>query len=266
MSKLDAVKRTAPATLAVPAFAMGAAIGQAGEEGFADYEFYVLGRGGAMGEVKADVVVSALNFFEPEWVRSYYNAALAKSSMAAAALKWNARVDSWGETGFSTDLPLERMCDLLKKVFDAEPLVGAPIFSGWRTMPEPESIKSLAMHRLYGLRELRGGLHGAAVRAAGLSPLQALLVRTPQLAAGWGWPEPFPDVTASFSAWQEAEDGTDRALACAFDLALTDAEADQLASDVEAVVEHTGMMWWFRDDIPTIQFGAKPADSPAAGS
>lgn len=258
MSKLRAAERTANGTLAIAAHAMSAAIARAGELGLADYEFYVLGRGGAMGEVKADVIASALSFFEPGWVRNYYAAGIKKMSLSDAALTWNARVAEWGETGLSADLPLERLCGLLGRVFEAAPLAVAPIFAGWRTMPEPATLPALAMHRLYGLRELRGALHAGAVRAAGLTPLQALLVRTPLLAPGWGWPEPYPDVSGLTDAWLAAEAGTNRAVASVFEC-LTAAEVSQLADDVEAVVAHTGMMWWFRDDTPTIQFGPRPA-------
>ena len=66
------------------------------------------------------------------------------------------------------------------------------------------------------LRELRGAVHGAAVRAAGIEPLEAVLVRTPFMAGLFGWPEPYPDVASRRDAWQEAERATNRVVASAF--------------------------------------------------
>jgi len=259
-----AAERTAAGTLAIAAHPMGAAIAAAGELGLAGYEFYVLGRGGSMGDVKADVIASALSFFEPGWVRGHYDAGAAKISPPEAALAWNARIDEWAETGLSADLPLRRLCDVLGRVLSAAPLAGAPIFAGWRTMPEPASLPALTMHRLYGLRELRGGLHAGAVRAAGLTPLQALLIRTPPLAAPWGWPEPHPDVSGLTSAWLCAEEATNRAVAGLLGC-LREQEAGQLADDIDSVVAHTGMMWWYREDTPAIQFGPRPEQAQLAG-
>ena len=259
-----AAERTAAGTLAIAAHPMAAAIATADELGLAGYEFYVLGRGGAMGDVKADVIASALSFFEPGWVRGHYTAGAGKISPPEAALAWNARIDEWGETGLPADLPLRRLCDLLGRVFDAAPLAGVPIFAGWRMMPEPASLPSLAMHRLYGLRELRGGLHAGAVRAVGLTPLQALLIRTPPLAAAWGWPEPYPDVRGLTAAWLSAEEATNRAVASLLSC-LSEEEAGQLADDIDSVVTHTGMMWWLREDTPAIQFGPRPDQAQLAG-
>ena len=104
---------------------------------------------------------------------------------------------------------------------------GAPIFAGWRTLPEPgaDRPKALALHRMNGLRELRMALHGGAVLSAGLSPQEALLVRTPYMAGIFGWNEPYPDVEHCKDAWAEAEEATNRAMAPIF-AALDESERD----------------------------------------
>ena len=56
---------------------------------------------------------------------------------------------------------------LVGRVSDAAPVAGAPLFAGWRALPEPDDPRALALHRLNGLRELRGALHGAAVLTVG---------------------------------------------------------------------------------------------------
>jgi hypothetical protein len=77
-------------------------------------------------------------------------------------------------------------------------------------LDEPRAAKALAIHHLNALRELRGGLHGAAVLTVGLSPLEAVVVRAPQLLSIYEWPEPHPDPEPLQDRWQLAEARTDR--------------------------------------------------------
>jgi hypothetical protein len=60
------------------------------------------------------------------------------------------------------------------------------------------------------LRELRMAMHGAAVISAGVTPLEALMVRTPYMAGLFGWDEPHPDPEPARPAWNEAEAATNR--------------------------------------------------------
>jgi hypothetical protein len=94
-------------------------------------------------------------------------------------------------------------------------------------MEEPSSPKAVALHRLNLLRELRGAMHGSSVLAEGLSPLEALSVRTPFMAALFGWGEALTDAGALKAAWERAEEGTDRAMARHLAV-LSDAERDEL--------------------------------------
>jgi hypothetical protein len=83
-------------------------------------------------------------------------------------------------------------------------------------MPEPEDPKSLALHRLNVLRELRGAVHGASVMAYGLEPREAVLIKTPFMAAVFGWVEPFPEVDSRRPEWEKAEAATNRIMARAY--------------------------------------------------
>ena len=67
-------------------------------------------------------------------------------------------------------------------------------------------------HRLNAVRELRGALHGAAVLTVGLRPVEALIVRAPDLAGAFGWTEPFPEPEPLHERWALAEARTDRML------------------------------------------------------
>ena len=93
---------------------------------------------------------------------------------------------------------------------DSAPVAGAPVFAGLRLLPEPDDAKALAQHRCNALRELRGAMHGAAILTVGLSPLEAVLVRSPDVAELFGWSPPFPDAAPFHERWGLAEARTDR--------------------------------------------------------
>jgi len=104
---------------------------------------------------------------------------------------------------------------------------------------EPTEPAALAAHRLHLLRELRGAYHGAAVIAAGLSPLEAMMVKSPFMAGIMGWSEPYPDPQPARVAWEEAEAATNRALGRTLEV-LTAAERSELVDLCSAAVSAAG--------------------------
>jgi hypothetical protein len=113
----------------------------------------------------------------------------------------------------------------------------AAVFAGFRALPVPEAPKAAAVHQLNALRELRLGLHGAAVIAVGLSPHQALSVKSPQMAPIFGWAE-LADVTGLQGVWDDAEARTNQAIAHAYER-LDDAERAELVELTGALHEAT---------------------------
>jgi hypothetical protein len=105
---------------------------------------------------------------------------------------------------------------------DAAQIAGAPLFAGWRSLPEPADPRELTMHRLNGLRELRGALHGAAVLTVGLRPVEAVVVRSAAMLPVFGWAEPYPEPEPFNDRWVLAEARTDRMFGR--NLAVLDAE------------------------------------------
>lgn len=193
----------------------------AAEAGFEGMDFYPAGRGGALGDVPADVVTSAFVFFAPETVRASWERAGAVMSRSEAADRWAAACAGWADVHLTApDDDLTRLADLLGRVNDAASPAAAPSFAAWRGRPEPDADhpRALALHRLMVLRELRGGLHGAAVVAHGVHPHAAVTIRAPQMLPVFGWDGPHPDADdpATHTAWAEAEAATDRALARAY--------------------------------------------------
>ncbi len=181
-----------------------------GELGFEGMDFYVAGRGGALGDVPADVVVAALVFFAPEVIVAAWARSAGVMSRHQAAEEWAACGHAWARTHLADGPDYARFAELAGRVVEHASAAGAPLFAGWRVLPEPADAKALAQHRLNALRELRGGLHGAAVLTVGLAPIDAIVVRSPAVASVFGWPEPHPDPEPARERWQLAEARTDR--------------------------------------------------------
>jgi hypothetical protein len=197
------------------------------ELGFQGLDFYVTGRGGVLGDVDADVVSAAFTFFEPESVRALWLQGTTVMPAHQAAQEFAGCCAAWAEAHVPDDLDAARLGTLAGKVVASARPACAAVFAGWRALPVPAVPKAQAVHQMNALRELRLGLHGAAVVAAGLSPLQALSVKTPQMAPHFGWSE-LADVTDLRPVWDAAEERTTHAIAHAYE-PLDDAERAELA-------------------------------------
>ena len=157
------------------------------ELGFEGMDFYIAGRGGALGDVPADVVTAAFVFFERNTVRVSWERSAAVMTRRQTAQEWAAVYAEWAPRILTEDRDWKTCADLLARVSDAALVSGAPIFAGWRDLPEPDDVHALVVHRLNGLRELRGALHGAAVLTVGLHPMEAIAVQTPGMLKFYGW-------------------------------------------------------------------------------
>jgi hypothetical protein len=180
------------------------------ELGFEGMDFYVAGRGGALGDVPAGVVTAAFVFFEPNTVSAAWERSAAVMTRRQAAETWAAGFHSWATANFPEDRDWSMCTDLLGRVLENASLAGAPLFAGWRSLPEPDDVRALGMHRLNALRELRGALHGAAVLTVGLLPIEAVAVWTPGMLKAFGWRTDRIDTEPLHQRWALAEARTDR--------------------------------------------------------
>ncbi|HEX5095262.1 MAG TPA: hypothetical protein VFX21_04585 [Acidimicrobiia bacterium] len=187
-----------------------ATYGDAAKLGFEGMDFYIAGRGGVLGEVPAAVATAALVFFEPAAVSAAWVRSGSLMSRAEAAATWADAMHHWARAHFADDVDWARVAELAGEIVRAAPVAGAPLFAGWRVLPEPGDAKALAMHRMNALRELRGALHEAAILTVGLTPLEAIAVRSPRMASVFGWTEALPDTAPLLDRWQLAESRTDR--------------------------------------------------------
>lgn len=202
------------------------------EAGFAGLDFYAAGRGGALGDVDADVVAAAFVFFEPAFVRSNWEQGTKVLPAREAAGRFIAAGHAWATTNLLADgVDWARLAELAGRVNDAARVAAAPLFAAWRGMPEPAGgdMRAVALHRMNVTRELRFSLHAAAVIAADVAPLEAMAIRSPHMVPLFGYGE-VPDVADDVrTRWEAAEAATNRAMAHAY-AALDEAEREELTS------------------------------------
>jgi hypothetical protein len=207
--------------------------------GFDGIDFYFAGRAGVLGEVDADVVAASLVFFNPETVHKAWDASADVLPRVEASAEFARCSHRWAARHLPPGVDYDRLAELARIAIDNASPAGLPLFAGWRAlgpMVEPSEPPALALHRLNVLREMRGGLHGIAILAAGLSAADAVLVRTPFMADIFGWEKPGTDPDRNRMVWDDAETRTNRLAGRAFE-ALTEDEREELVELVEAANE-----------------------------
>ena len=233
----------AQATAAATAKAIGAIGGgfmldgetykRGAELGFQGLDFYATGRGGVLGEVDADVVAAAFTFFEPGHVRTQWELGRSVMSPSEAATAWATCCAEWADAHVPDDLDAAGLAELLDEVVGSARPACAAVFAGWRALDVPAPPKAHAVHQINALRELRNGLHGASVVAAGLTPHEALSLNSPQMAPLFGWSE-LAETDGLKARWDAAEQATNVAMAHAF-AGLDDAGRDRVAELTNAL-------------------------------
>ncbi|WP_412541676.1 hypothetical protein R8Z50_03715 [Longispora sp. K20-0274] len=225
------------AALKAPVYTLGAAFGECPQTlrrargmGLTGWGFYVAGRGGVLGDVRPEVVASALGFIALDAVRDGWHAARRTARPTDIAEASLAECCRWGRERLGAFGGVERLAELAERVVAAADASGLTLFGAWRSTPAPEDGPGArAAVALHLLREFRGGVHLLAVRAVGLTPIEAI-VAGPEGTAGamaFGWQPPYPEIVPLFRRRANAEVLTDR-LAGEPLLALTRAERTEL--------------------------------------
>lgn len=158
------------------------------ELGLDGFRFYVLGRGGVLGDVESPVVAAAFGYFTPAVIDKVWTSAkekVAPLDAATAAFACNAKI---GRAGLA-DVELGAFCEAAEQVVaDVNP-AGLQLYAGIAAAPLPDDLAGRAMQLAVCHRELRGSAHLAAVVAAGVHPSAAHAIRRPNDVATFGWPE-----------------------------------------------------------------------------
>jgi hypothetical protein len=201
------------------------------------FAFYVAGRGGVLGEVSSDVVASVFGWFNPELVAPLYEEAVGVKGVVAAGQAMVDATAAWGRDHLA-DVDLTRFVALADRLVDGAEGSGLPLFVAWRRQPRVDDVPGRAAQLFQTLREWRGAVHVVATTAVGLSPLEAILTNEGEgQAKFFGWPEPFPDVSALKDLHPQAEDMTDRLCAKQFEALLSPTERHEFAEGVAAAAQ-----------------------------
>jgi hypothetical protein len=159
------------------------------------WAFYVAGRGGVLGDdARPETVAAAIGVIAPDAVRSGWDAAR-KSGPAEVAASRLAECARWGDEHL-TGLPgLDQLVGLAERVVAAADGGGLTLFSAWRAAPEPDGGPGArAAVLIHLLREHRCGAKLCAIRACGLTPVEAIIAgpQGEEEALAFGWRPPFP--------------------------------------------------------------------------
>jgi hypothetical protein len=163
--------------------------------GLSGWAYHVSARAGALGEVGPETVAAAIGFIAPDAVTDGWEAA-AKTTDPLEVATWHLHeLCRWGNDQIGGFPRVIRLVDLAKKVYDSVDAAGLPLFAAWRAMPIPDTEPgALAAVALLLLHEHQMGVRVVAVRASGLTPLQAIIAgpEGETGAVAFGWQPPYP--------------------------------------------------------------------------
>ena len=208
------------------------------------FSYYVVGRGGVLGDVDASVVVSAFAFFAPSLVRSLWDAGVAVEGARKASDRYALACAEWGRQRLGAFAHAERLAELLAKIVDHADPTGLALFAGWQTQSRVDDALGRCYQLLHVLRELRGSVHIVAIVAHGITPLEALLVNPGSTgeaqAKRFGWEGDFPNADSLHAAFASSEELTNVLMARHFDV-LPESEQNELialVSEVNDLISH----------------------------
>ncbi len=203
----------------------------AGLDGF---RFYVLGRGGVLGDVEPGVVHAAFGYFHTGLIDKIWNSAKERVAPREAARLYHAAAHALGRAKFAGIEGLDGFVEAATSIIAAVEGASLPLFAGVRAEPVPDDAPAAAMHQAMVLRELRGSVHLLALTACGVPTPVAHAIKRPGDVAMFGYDEA-PEVTDDDRAnWHRAEELTDELLMPAY-TALSEAQAHALVNGTGAM-------------------------------
>ena len=204
------------------------------ELGLDGFRFYVLGRGGVLGDVESPVVASAFGYFGPGVVEAIWTSAKERVAPRDAAREYLQCAEEFGRVRLAGVGGLDAFNESAESVTAAVDVASLALFAGLVAEPLPDDAASRAYRNVVALRELRGSIHLLAVVASNLRPSVAHAIKRPDDIASFGW-DPAPEITdADRSAAVAAERLTDQLMVQWFEH-LDDAAADALADGAAAI-------------------------------
>ena len=157
--------------------------------GLKGMEFYVAGRGGALGDCEGSVVAAAFGYFNPIIINAAWTLAIAKHPARSIGSVHYECAAVVGREKLSALPNLAEFVSAMQKVFDAMDPDGLALFAAFKSLPLVNDLPGRAMQLAASLREYRGSAHLVAVRASGVSGIQAHFIKRPKDMKNFGWSE-----------------------------------------------------------------------------
>jgi hypothetical protein len=182
------------------------------EIGLDGFRFYMLGRGGVLGDVESDVVASAFGYFHRALVARIWTTARERFPPREAARIYLQCCADRGRSALTAVGGLGEFCEAAEAIIAAVDPAGLSLYAGIAAEPRVDDLPGRALQLVAVLRELRGSTHLLAVVASGLAPAVAHAIKRPNDVKAFGW-DPAPAYTeADRAALAAAETLTDRLL------------------------------------------------------
>ncbi|SFW49256.1 SCO6745 family protein [Amycolatopsis australiensis] len=205
------------------------------EAGLPPRSLYLRGRSAVLGDVPPKVAAELFGIF-PHWLFEFVLPQAAAALDAPAAVRAYAESSArWSRVNLSAVPEPGRLADLLFRVVDAADASGLALFAGWKNAVRPADDVERLGFALMVFRELRGGLHFAALRTVGLSVPEAVIAdpeggRARLLRTAWP-PEAADELVATAERKPDLRERWHRAES------LTDDRIGELLADVLTAAE-----------------------------
>lgn len=208
------------------------------EHGLDGFRFYVLGRGGVLGDVEAPVIGSAFGYWNPSLIDHIWNSAKERADLSPREcgrlyLECSAE---FGRQKFADVAGLQAFCDAAQKIHEATNVAGLSLYAGYVAEPLARDLPGRAMQLVTILREFMGSAHLVAVLAVGLEPKVAHGVRRPEMWEAFGYGgEPAPADTPEVRALLADADALTQRLITPAYAVLSEAEQGVVLAGLEAM-------------------------------
>ncbi len=188
------------------------------ELGLGGLQFYVLGRGGVLGDVEPSVIASAFGYFNPATIDSLWTSGCASVSPRAAGRAYMQCCATHGRDKLARVPGLDAFVAAAEAVNDAADRSALALYAGVAAEPLADDAPARAMQLVTVLREFRGSAHLVALRAVGLDNKAAQFMKRPGDATMFGWTDAdAPEITDQMSVLlDQAELLTDRIVGPAY--------------------------------------------------
>ncbi len=205
------------------------------EHGLDGFRFYMLGRGGVLGDVEAPVIGSAFGYFHPAMIERLWTSARQKMAPRDAGRLYLECCRDFGRSRLSEIPDLGAFCAAADAINEAADPTGLALYAGVSAEPLADDLPARAMQLITVLREFRGSAHLAAVIASDVTPQIAHYLKRPNDYATFGWGDEPPVVTDEDRAnYESAEALTDRMVRHAYS-AVDESGADALVAGLTAI-------------------------------